>query len=96
MDFTKGTKACKLWDPEKKYPFVSRDVVFDGELMFQENSKTKDKRKIEFQIVQLILRAKSLSFQMAPTSLSSQMKTSQIQIERGRKLIKSNMCNLDR
>jgi len=32
---------------------------------------------------------------MNPTSLSREMKTSQIQMETGRKLLKSNRCNID-
>ena len=43
IGFTKGTKAYRLWDPEKKSAFVSRDVVFDEEIMLHEKSKMEDK-----------------------------------------------------
>ena len=40
---TKGTKTYRLWDPEKKSTFVSRDVVFDEDSMLQAKSKMEDK-----------------------------------------------------
>jgi len=43
IDFTKGTKEYKLWDPEKKSAFVSRDVVFDEKSMLQEKLNTEYK-----------------------------------------------------
>ena len=43
IGFTKKTKTYRLWDPEKKSFFVSRDVVFDEESMLKEKSKTEDK-----------------------------------------------------
>ena len=42
IDFTKGTNTYRLWDPEKKSAFVSRDVAFDEESMLQEKLKTED------------------------------------------------------
>jgi len=69
IGFTKGTNANRLWDPEKKSVFVSRDVVFDKKSMLQEKSKRSIRHKVELQTVQQILRAMSLSFQMIPTSM---------------------------
>ena len=42
ISFTKRTKTYKFWDLEKKSAFVSRDVIFDEELMLQEKSKMED------------------------------------------------------
>jgi len=41
--FHQGTKAYRLWDPEKKSAFISRDVVFDEDSILQAKSKMKDK-----------------------------------------------------
>ena len=41
--FTKGVKGFRLWDPEKRRAFTSRDMVFDKKSMLQEKSYTKDK-----------------------------------------------------
>jgi len=43
IDFTKGTKAYRLWDPEKNTVFVIRYVVFDENSMLQVKSKTENK-----------------------------------------------------
>ena len=43
ISFTKGTKAYRLWDPEKKIVFASRDLVFNEDSMLQVRSKTEDK-----------------------------------------------------
>ena len=53
-------------------------MIFDEQSMLQEKSKTKDKAQSEASVAQQILRVRSLSFQMTLTSLSGQMKTSQI------------------
>ena len=41
--FTKRVKGFKLWDPETRSAFISRDVVFDEESMLQEKSEMEDK-----------------------------------------------------
>ena len=41
--FTKGVKGFRLWDPEKKSAYTTRDVVFDEESMLQEKSEAEDK-----------------------------------------------------
>jgi len=41
--FTKGVKGFRLWDPEKRSAFTSRDVVFDKELILRKKSETEDK-----------------------------------------------------
>jgi len=33
IGFTKGVKNFRLWDPETRSAFTSRDVIFDEELM---------------------------------------------------------------
>ena len=33
----------RLWDPETRSAFVSRDVVFDEDIVMQGGSKTEDK-----------------------------------------------------
>jgi len=43
IEFTKGVKGFRLWDPEKRSVFTSRDVVFDEESMLREKSETEDK-----------------------------------------------------
>ena len=43
ISFTKGTKAYRLWDPEKKIVFATRDLVFNEDSMLQVRSKTEDK-----------------------------------------------------
>ena len=69
-----------LWDPEKKTASVSRDVVFDEELMLmlQEKSKMEDKTQGGASDSSADSQSRSLSFQMTPTSMLRQMKTSQI------------------
>ena len=37
------SRGCRLWDPETRSAFTSRDVIFDEESMLQEKSETKDK-----------------------------------------------------
>ena len=41
--FTKVVKGFRLWDPENRSAFTSRDVVFDEESMLREKSEMKDK-----------------------------------------------------
>ena len=43
IGFTKGVKSFRLWDPETRSAFTSRDVVFNEESMLQEKSTTEDK-----------------------------------------------------
>jgi len=43
IGFTKGVKGFRLWNPEKRSAFTSRDVVFDENSMLREKSKTEDK-----------------------------------------------------
>jgi len=43
IGFTKGVKGLRLWDPEKRSAFISRDVVFDENSMLREKSDTEDK-----------------------------------------------------
>jgi len=43
IGFTKGVEGFRLWDPEKKSAFTSRDVVFDEDSMLREKPETKDK-----------------------------------------------------
>jgi len=45
IEFTKGIKSFRLWDPKKRSAFTSRDVIFDEESMLREKSKTEDKRQ---------------------------------------------------
>ena len=45
--FTKRFESFRLWDPEIKSIFTSRDVVFDKESMLQGRSETEDKEKGE-------------------------------------------------
>ena len=33
IEFTEGVKGFRLWDPEKRSAFTSKDVIFDEELM---------------------------------------------------------------
>ena len=42
IGFTKGVKGFRLWDPEKKSTFTSRDMVFDEDSMLQEKSEMED------------------------------------------------------
>jgi len=43
IEFTKGVKGFRLWDPEKKSAFTSRDVIFDEDSMLREKSGTENK-----------------------------------------------------
>jgi len=43
IGFTKVVENFRLWDPETRSAFTSRDVVFDEESMLQEKSETGDK-----------------------------------------------------
>jgi len=43
IGFTKGVKGFRLWDPEKKSTFTSRDMIFDEDSMLREKSETEDK-----------------------------------------------------
>ena len=43
IEFTKGVKSFRLWDPEKRNAFTSRDVIFDEESMLREKSEMVDK-----------------------------------------------------
>ena len=43
IGFTKGVKGLRLWDPEKRSAFISRDVVFDENSMLREKSEMEDK-----------------------------------------------------
>jgi len=45
--FTKGVKGFRLWNPEKKSAFTSRDVVFDKNSMLLEKSETENKTQGE-------------------------------------------------
>jgi len=43
LGFSKGVEGFRLWDPEKRSAFTSRDVVFDEDSMLREKSETEDK-----------------------------------------------------
>jgi len=43
IGFTKGVEGFKLWDPEKRSAFISRDVIFDEDSMLREKSETENK-----------------------------------------------------
>ena len=43
IGLTKGVKSFRLWDPEKRSAFNSKDVIFDEESMLQEKSEKKNK-----------------------------------------------------
>jgi len=43
IEFTKGAKGFRLWDPKKRSTFTSKDMIFDEESMWQEKSETKNK-----------------------------------------------------
>ena len=47
IGFTKGLKGFRLWDPEKRRAFTSRDVIFDEDSMLREKSETEDKAQDE-------------------------------------------------
>ena len=78
----------------KKSAFVSRDVVFDEESMSQENSKTEDKSQVGASDSSADSQRKEFEFSddlnkyVGLDEDSSKMET-------GRKLPKSNRCNLD-
>ena len=40
--FTKGVNGFRLWNPETRSVFTSRDMVFDEKVMLQEKSKTEE------------------------------------------------------
>ena len=42
IGYTAGVKGYKLCDPETRSAFVSRDVVFDEDIVMQGGSKTED------------------------------------------------------
>ena len=69
-------------------------MVFDEESMLQKKSKTKDKTQSGASNSSTDSQNKEFEFSDDPTSLSGQMKTPQIQMETGRKLLKSNRCNI--
>ena len=43
ISFTKSVKGYRLWDPETRSSFLSRDVVFDEDSMLQGKSEAEDK-----------------------------------------------------
>ena len=47
IGFTKEVKGFKLWDPEKRSAFISRDVIFDEDSMLREKSETENKAQDE-------------------------------------------------
>ena len=47
IGFTKGVKGFRLWDPEIRSAFTSRDVVFDEESILKEKLEMEDKAQGE-------------------------------------------------
>jgi len=43
IGFTKKVKGFRLWDPEKKSAFTSRDVIFNENSILREKLETEDK-----------------------------------------------------
>ena len=43
IGFTNGVEGFRLWDPETRSTFTSRDVIFDEKLILQERSETENK-----------------------------------------------------
>ena len=83
-----------LWGSEKKSAFVSRDAVFDEESMLQEKSNTNDKMQAGASDSSANSQRKEFEFSddlnkyVGLDEDSSKMET-------GRKLPKSNRCNLN-
>ena len=66
IGFTKGFKGFKLWDPEKRSAFTSRDVVFDEDLMLREKSETEDKAQCGASDSSTVTQEKEIKFSESP------------------------------
>jgi len=58
---------------------------------YNKSQRRRIKHKVKFQIVQQTLKKRELSFQRALKGLTDQKRTPQIQMETGRRLLKSNL-----
>ena len=91
IGFTKGVKNFRLWDPEKRSVFTSRDVVFDEESMLREKSEMKDKVQGGASDSLADTQKKKLGSQRALKGLKGQKRTTQIQMETNKRLPKSKL-----
>jgi len=87
IGFTKGVKRFRLWDPEKRSAFTSRDVIFDEKSMLQEESETEDKAQGGASDTQ----EKKVEFSESPKRPEGSEKDFSDQMEMNRRLIKSNL-----
>jgi len=68
ISFTKGTKTYKLWHPEKRMSLLAKMWSLMRIQCCNQTQKQITRRKEDLQTVHQILRERSLSFQMTPTS----------------------------
>ena len=89
--FTKGVKGFRLWDPETRSTFTSRDVIFDEESMLQEESETEDKTQGGTSDSSTDTQEKGVEFSENPKRPEGLEKDSSIQMETNKRLLKSNL-----
>ena len=96
IGFTKGVMGFKLWDPEIRSAFISRDVVFYEDSMLQAKSKTED--KVQSRASYSSANSEREEFELSNDSNKhvGQIKTPEFRMETSKKLLRSNMCNLNR
>ena len=91
IGFTKGAKSFRLWDPEKKSVFTSRDVIFDEESMLREKSETEDKAQGGALDSLTNTHEKQVEFSASPKRSEGSEKDSSDPDGDNRRLLKSNL-----
>ena len=91
IGFTKRVKGFRIWDPEKKSAFTSRDVVFDEESILREKSETEDKTQGGASDSSTDTQEKEVELSESPKRPEGSEEDSQIQMETTRRLFKSNL-----
>jgi len=90
IGLTKRVKSFKLWVPETRSAFTSKDVVFNDESMLQDKSEKKNKAQGGASDSLTDTQKRELSSQKVLKDLTGQKRT-QIQMKTNKRLLKSNL-----